>query len=116
MPRTAPLGVDAMHRGAHRRPGVTVAERHIGGQCHRHARVEQRRHPPELIVLGGGDLIEVLITALGNEIRLGNDGDSEVGQIGQAIRRHDGGVFDAVARPGCRRRAAPRSSPAIVRR
>ena len=63
-------------------------------------RLEQRRHPPELIVLGGGNLVEVLITALGNEIGLGNDGHREVGHIGETIRRNDGGVFDAVARVG----------------
>ena len=51
-------------------------------------------------MLGGGNLVEVLITALGNEIGLGDDGDGEIGQVGQAVRGHDGGVFDAVARVG----------------
>ena len=49
-------------------------------------------------MLGSGNLVEVLITALGNEIRLGDDGDGEIGHVGQAIRGHDSGVFDAVTR------------------
>jgi hypothetical protein len=88
-----------MHRRPHRGPRVTVAEGHIGGQRHRYTRVEQRRHPPELTVLGGGDVIKVLITALHNEIGLGHHGHPEVGQIGQTIRRNHRGVLDAIARP-----------------
>lgn len=64
-------GRGAVHGGAHHRPRVAVAERHVGGQRDGHPRVAQRNEAPQLVVLVGGYLGQVLVTALGDEIGLG---------------------------------------------
>ena len=64
-----------------------------------HIRLQQRSDPPELSVLGGGNLGEVLIAALGNEIGLSHHGDARARRGRPDCRhRHHRGVLDAIAR------------------
>ena len=50
------------------------------------------------MVFGGGDVGQVLVAALGDEVGLGDHRDSEVFEIGDAVVGHHGRVFDAVLR------------------
>ena len=64
--------------------------------------LQQRGHPPQLVVFGGGDVGQVLVAALGDEVGLGHHGDPEVGEVGNAVVGDHGRVFDAVLRVGAR--------------
>ena len=54
------------------------------------------------MVFGGGDVGQILVAALGDEVGLGDDGDPEVFEVGHAVVGHHGCVFDAVLRVGAR--------------
>ncbi len=46
---------------------------------------------------------QIVLAAFGDEVRLGDDGDPGVHQVGDHIVGHDRGVFDAVAEVAARR-------------
>ena len=58
----SPAGRAAVHRGADRRPRVTVAEGHIGGQCDWNARVETEIVGAEAMLTGPDNPIGDAVT------------------------------------------------------
>ncbi len=47
----------------------------------------QRGDPPQFVMFGGGDIVEILVAALGDEVGLRHHGDPEVGECRQRCRR-----------------------------
>ena len=88
----------APDRSAHRLPRVVIAEGHVGGQRDRHGGPQQRGHPPQFVMFRGGDVLEILVTALGDEVGLGHHGHSEFDKLRHIVVGHDSRVFDAVLR------------------
>ena len=70
----APASGLAVHGGAHGGPGIRVAERRVGAAAQRDASVDETLAAVEMVVIRRGDVGQVLLAALGNEVRLCDDG------------------------------------------
>ena len=97
-PTSWPLRVRRVDRRGHRRPRIEPAERRVGPGGHRDPGVHQRTHAVERVAVVGVDLAQVVVAALGDEMRLGHDGDVQAPQVGEHLGGDHRPVFDPVTR------------------